>query len=256
MKGRFLLPPANLDRKRYLRTAIIRSTLISILISMTITLLIEYFTPNPDYLWGLIIAGLVPLLVVPPLTVRHHMLLFELEQSKQKIQELSRTDDLTQPADRRYFFSQAEHHLCLAERHHQPLSILMIDLDHFKDVNDQFGHQVGDQVLKNTAKIMAKSIRTTDILVHYGGEEFVLLMPQTAEENAFETSQRLRENLVREQAASTSLPAVTMSIGVTSTERIGHALRELLMQADRAMYLAKSRGRDNCVVAGRLKSVQ
>ncbi len=256
MKRRFLLPTAHLDRKRYLRNATMRSTLISILISMFITLLIEYFTPNPDYLWGLIIAGLVPLLIVPALTIRHHMLLFELEQSKQKIQELSQTDDLTQVANRRYLLNQAEHHLQLAERNQQPLTILMIDLDHFKEINDQYGHQVGDQVLKKTAETLERSVRSTDILARYGGEEFVLLMPQTSEENALETSQRLRENLVREQAASLSLPVVTVSIGVASTERIGYDLREMLVQADRAMYLAKNRGRDNCMVAGGFKPIR
>lgn len=256
MKFRFLLAPPHLDRKRYLRTATIRSTILSMLISMTITPVVEYFTPNPDYLWGMIIAGLVPLLVVPPLTYRHHLLLHELQKSKQKIQELSRTDELTKLANRRYFFEQAEHHFYLAERHQHPISILIIDLDYFKSINDRFGHQVGDQVLAHTAAILKESIRSTDILARYGGEEFVLLMPQTAAENTIQFCQRLKKTIACRQIDRSNLPAVTLSMGIASSEKCGYDLEEILFQADKAMYQAKNRGRNNYVIADQLKPGQ
>jgi diguanylate cyclase (GGDEF)-like protein len=243
-------PPEHMKKKRYLAFAVTTVTLLSVSVSALLTFVSELFSSEPNFLQGLSLAVSVPLLVVPPLAYWHHKVLFELKKSKIKIRELSRTDSLTGILNRGYFFEQAAYHLALAKRHDYPISLILLDLDHFKNINDHFGHQIGDQVLRLTASILGDIIRDTDILARYGGEEFVLLMPQSNKEQASHLCKRLRRTVAEVQARTDhTLPVITMSMGGACSAGHGYEIDHLLSKADQALYQAKNNGRDTIVFA-------
>jgi len=235
------------DRKTYIRSSLVRVTLVSMAGSAMITLLVESLTPHPNYLQALFVAVLVPSVVAPPLIYWHGAAIFDLEASRRRIEELSRTDELTGLWNRRFFWELAEDALRLAARHHYPVSVLMMDLDRFKTINDRHGHQTGDAVLEAAARVLHAAIRKTDVLARYGGEEFVLLMPHTGGGEALWQCERLRRELAAR--GGEGLPRVTISIGVAASDRHGHDLDRLLVAADRALYQAKDQGRDCCVLS-------
>lgn len=123
------------------------------------------------------------------------------------------------------------------------LSLLMIDADHFKDINDRFGHLVGDDVLRQLSEVLRTQLRSTDIVGRYGGEEFLVLMPDTGHEGALLLAEKLRKSV--EKRITRPLP-VTVSIGVATTSEDDMTLDETLSRADKALYLAKAEGR-NCI---------
>jgi diguanylate cyclase (GGDEF)-like protein len=243
-------PPAEMSRKRYLRMAVVTVTLLSVAASLLTTLIVESLTAQPALEQSGLVAVIVPLLVVPPLAYWHHNVLYKLEESKRQILELSRTDELTGLYNRRFFFELAEEHKALAQRQGYPLSLLVLDLDYFKYINDRYGHQTGDQVLCFIARSLGDIVRGSDILARYGGEEFVLLMPQTNGQEAFSLCQRIRRQLALVQARQAELPSVTLSIGAACSEQYGYQLDTLLAEADKALYQAKVGGRDTCILAG------
>jgi diguanylate cyclase (GGDEF)-like protein/PAS domain S-box-containing protein len=167
-----------------------------------------------------------------------------------EVQRLANLDVLTGCFNRRHFMEKAAQEIHRAMRYNRPLSLLMMDIDHFKDVNDQNGHQVGDQLLCNLVLLCQKQLRNDDILGRYGGEEFVVLMPETPSEGAMLASERLRINIekMKINTAKGSL-SVTVSMGLASLERgfdKTHTLDTLIKSADLALYAAKAAGR-NCV---------
>lgn len=244
-------PTKEMKREGYLLSAIIMETLFSVGASVTVTFMILLFTPQPNFLQGMCVAIGLPLLVVPPLGYSHHKLIFELETSRRKIEELSRTDGLTGLMNRRHFFEKVGENMALVKRYGYPVSFLLIDLDHFKSVNDRFGHQTGDEVLKFIAASLSKGKRSTDILARYGGEEFVILMPHTGGEKALSLCERLRRKLADDQANSGGkIPPVTISIGAACSDQHGYDFDRLLKKADRALYQAKAKGRDTVVFSG------
>ena len=160
------------------------------------------------------------------------------------------TDRLTQLANRGTLLSCLFHEIERAGRHERPLSVAFVDLDHFKEINDTYGHQVGDEVLRGVAALFRDNIRVTDVIGRYGGEEFMLILPESMPEEAAEVAEKLRL-LVQSSEFGTDLPApirVTISIGVAGGQ--GPTLRpEMLVQwADQAMYSAKSLGRNQTYV--------
>ncbi len=158
---------------------------------------------------------------------------------------LSITDPLTELFNRRHFFETANVEF---ERHHRyggTLSVIMMDIDHFKSVNDRFGHAVGDTVIQDIARQIKTSIRTVDMAARYGGEEFVVLMPETGLDEACRVAERLRRNvgdLLFEQGDSNFV--VTLSLGVAEVSPTIKSLDELLMYSDQALYAAKAAGRN------------
>jgi diguanylate cyclase (GGDEF)-like protein/PAS domain S-box-containing protein len=167
-----------------------------------------------------------------------------------QLEQQAHLDYLTGLNNRRHFMEQGETELARAQRHGRALSILMLDIDHFKQFNDTYGHKAGDQVLQKLAEVMHETLRTVDILGRIGGEEFAVLLPETGVAEAVEVAERLRRNV--EQASvvfEAGLPQhFTVSIGITTQREKETNLDILLSEADRALYRAKDAGR-NCVVA-------
>ena len=160
------------------------------------------------------------------------------------IQRLAITDGLTGLFNRRHFFVKAQEEYERALRYNHPLSILMIDVDHFKHVNDEHGHHAGDLVLKQVAETCRKALRQVDIIGRYGGEELVVLMPETAQDSALQAAERLRESIISLQFPNIEKSlCVTISIGVATLEDTIE-LDRLLDRADQALYQAKDFGRN------------
>jgi diguanylate cyclase (GGDEF)-like protein len=150
-------------------------------------------------------------------------------------------------ANRRYFYIQAEQ---IFKRTRQPLdalAVLMLDIDHFKQVNDSFGHIAGDAILRQVAGRLSKSMRPTDVLARYGGEEFIILLPRTAIREAEQIAQRIWQ-AVSEMPFSfeNTLIRVTVSIGVAGLSKDIQDLDTITRCADEALYQAKQAGRNQC----------
>ncbi len=172
----------------------------------------------------------------------------ELAEANRRLEQLVRTDALTGIANRRYFVEQAEVEIERARRGNLPLSLLMIDLDHFKSINDTWGHAAGDGVLQNFAEVAAGSLRVGDQFARLGGEEFSILLPNTTAEGAQDVAQRIVE-VAREQSVARDGNQIryTVSIGV-ATLRENENLDVMMSRADAAMYRAKQAGRDRVVI--------
>jgi|GEM_PF-3020440 len=163
-----------------------------------------------------------------------------------RLEELATTDALTGAFNRRRFYELLNDELQRAARYGKAFSVIMFDIDHFKRVNDTFGHAVGDAVLKGLACIVRDSLRASDRLTRWGGEEFVVLAPETAGHEALTLAERIRER-VRDEAFPTA-GAVTISLGVAE-HRPDESGDDLLGRADAALYRAKENGRDRCETA-------
>jgi diguanylate cyclase (GGDEF)-like protein len=175
----------------------------------------------------------------------------ELKQSNEMLKQLSNTDPLTQLYNRRYMMGMLEKERQRAVRKGTRLSLVILDIDHFKQVNDRYGHLQGDQVLVAVAKLAAISMRAYDITARYGGEEFVVVMPETAHADALTVAERLR---LRIQAHAFTGPLkglkTTVSIGVATFGEDATAIstiEDLIREADEALYRAKAGGRNRVV---------
>jgi len=163
------------------------------------------------------------------------------------LERLAATDGLTGLGNRRELMRQLTRELARAQRHEDPLSILMLDIDDFKRLNDLHGHHAGDAVLKQAAALFRRECRATDIVARYGGEEFVILMPKTSTPEARTFAERLLTEMREERVLSGEHEiSFTCSIGVTAA-KAGDDLEELVNRADRAMYEAKMSGKNSVV---------
>jgi diguanylate cyclase (GGDEF)-like protein len=166
-------------------------------------------------------------------------------------EQLATTDALTGLSNRRHFFTTALHGLALAHRQGSRLTAAMLDIDHFKQVNDTHGHHVGDQVIRAVAQRLAHIVRTTDIVGRYGGEEFALILPDTSAEGAAVLTERLRAAIADRPIDTDAGPlTVTVSIGVAERAADHNDVETLLSVADTALYQAKRAGRNRVVGAG------
>lgn len=167
------------------------------------------------------------------------------KQAEQALEKLTRTDPLTQLANRRQFFDVGHREFARAQRHGSPLSLLSIDLDHFKRVNDAHGHAIGDLVLQNFSHTVRELLRVTDLFARLGGEEFALLLPHTDHGGGLTMAHRIIESL-REQSISTDSGDVryTASVGLATAGLQLNTFEALLQASDRALYQAKALGRN------------
>ena len=165
-----------------------------------------------------------------------------------QVERLATTDGLTRLCNRRHFFTLAIRELAMHRRRASPLTAVMLDIDHFKQINDRYGHQVGDEVIATVAQRLAATARTTDVLGRYGGEEFAIVLPDTGEEGSMVLAERLRAS-IGEHPIETEAGAlrVTVSVGVAQLAADDMAVTDLLGRADRGLYEAKRSGRNRVV---------
>jgi len=163
------------------------------------------------------------------------------------------TDHLTGLYNRRYFMKRAGEEIQRSLRHQDPLSVLMVDIDHFKQFNDVYGHATGDRVLQTVARAIQDALRGTDICSRHGGEEFAVMLPKTPGDSAYFVADRVRRRLGATRYTGLGLPAdasVTISVGAATCPRDATTLDELMELADKALYQAKHGGRDRVVLWG------
>lgn len=163
-----------------------------------------------------------------------------------RLQELATVDPLTGVFNRRYFVQKAKNELNRSIRYKKPCSVIMIDLDHFKAINDTYGHAAGDQVLISTSIILKNGIRDSDILARYGGEEFVIFLPETDKSDAFFLADRLRTHVEEAMVSHQNQHiGITASFGVFGFDQTyNHDIEIMLAQSDQALYAAKKNGRN------------
>jgi len=174
----------------------------------------------------------------------------ELQRTNQELGHLAATDPLTGADNRRRFMERVEGEIGRTKRGDAPFSVLALDLDNFKSINDRFGHQVGDDILKSFVEKCLDSIRPYDGVARVGGEEFMILLPQTSLEGAHEIAERLRSSVANSSFHGLQRPTVvTVSIGVSQSGRDGDTIEAILRTADQRLYHAKHQGRNRVVTA-------
>jgi len=162
--------------------------------------------------------------------------------------------------DRRFFDQRLGEEVAHAIREQQPLSCLLLDVDHFKQVNDRYGHQMGDRVLMEVAGLIRAQMRGNDVLSRYGGEEFAALLSQTTDEEAIEVAERVRSNIEERSFNLKDQPSfnVTISIGIATLDPANllqtHSINGeyLVGQADKSLYEAKTAGRNQVISSGNI----
>lgn len=168
----------------------------------------------------------------------------------ERLRNMATQDDLTGCFNRRHFIDMTHREMLRAKRYGHPLSLIILDLDHFKQVNDTFGHQTGDEALRLAANVCMENLRSSDLFARYGGEEFVVLLPETPPDTALQFAERLRlsvAGLTLEKCGKTA--CITASFGLTGVEVLkDESLDELFRYADNALYEAKAQGRNRCVL--------
>ncbi len=180
--------------------------------------------------------------------IRRAQFIESTQADKVRLEQLASTDSLTDTLNRRALMMRLTEEVERASRYEHELVLLMIDLDHFKDVNDTYGHLVGDDVLREFACLLVSEVRAVDIVARYGGEEFVIVLPETAIEGGTAFAER-----VRERVAGTAFCTADGGDGVRTTISVGIAVYpadnlttadDLIARADEALYRAKAAGRD------------
>jgi diguanylate cyclase (GGDEF)-like protein len=164
-----------------------------------------------------------------------------LQRENERLRELTEEDGLTGLSNRRAFDNRLDIEWQRAQRYGLPLSLVVLDVDHFKQYNDSFGHQAGDAILRLMANALAQTARLSDTVARYGGEEFALILPHTDADEAMVVGERLRALLLRSEWPHR---AITASIGVSTMNKEKKTSAELVYEADSALYVAKGNGRN------------
>lgn len=176
-------------------------------------------------------------------------IVLQMIELQEHLVDRANTDELTNLGNRRFLMEMLEREIMQAHNHGTEISLLMIDLDHFKSINDTYGHLGGDVILRQLAGILRNHVQQLDIVARYGGEEFVVVMPATAGKQALAAAERLRQKVAEShwKVSSEKVP-ITISLGVTTLGAFDHVdMFDFIKRADTALYVAKRRGRD-CVV--------
>lgn len=193
----------------------------------------------------LIIAGSTPVLIAFPVAIGliNFGLSRRLYKQREQLEKISRTDDLSQLSNRRFWedcvFSEFERH----KRSGSPLSMVMLDIDHFKQVNDQFGHVAGDQMIREISDLLSANARHADVVGRYGGEEFGVLLPDTELDGAMQCAERIRLSVQTLNVKPYGIRC-TVSLGVAEVSSDMERYSELVERADQALYDSKRQGRN------------
>jgi diguanylate cyclase (GGDEF)-like protein/PAS domain S-box-containing protein len=182
---------------------------------------------------------------------------FELQVSLEREKLLSCIDGLTGLYNRSCFFKLAARELHATMRHRHPLAFLMFDMDGFKQVNDTFGHVAGDLLLEKVAQVVTTQVRASDVVARYGGDEFIILLPNTDAQQAFPVAERIRASVANIRTEADKEPfAITLSIGIAEVRQnsTDESVERVIQRADEAMYKAKQGGRNRVVIFGQDKT--
>lgn len=169
-----------------------------------------------------------------------------------EMERISLTDPLTGLFNRRYFENNLKSEVARARRFNHPLSLVMLDVDHFKNYNDKLGHSTGDMLLRDLASVMTKTVRSSDIIARYGGEEFCVVLPEISKDGAITFSERLRDIIFTYPFSKREIQPtgrVTVSLGVATYPSDTQQIQELVEKADDALYQAKNSGRNQVGVS-------
>jgi diguanylate cyclase (GGDEF)-like protein len=175
-----------------------------------------------------------------------------LETANRELERLASLDGLTGLANRRSFFERLGVEFSRARRRGAPVAVLMLDIDHFKRFNDEHGHQAGDEALRTAARVLREGIRAYDVAGRYGGEEFIVLLPDTPPQDALLVAERLRERLALTPVETSpgAAAVMTASFGIAARPATpAETAEELVAAADRALYRAKHAGRNCCLLS-------
>jgi diguanylate cyclase len=176
--------------------------------------------------------------------------LTEMRYNLDLVHKESQVDPLTEVGNRKFFDREIEHAVAESNETAAPLTLLMVDIDHFKKFNDSYGHQVGDQVLRLVARTLVESLKGRDVIARYGGEEFVILLPQTSVGDSEKVANQLRAALgtkqLKRRSTNESLGVITVSIGAAEYAK-GELIDHFIERADQALYKAKQTGRNRVV---------
>ena len=218
----------------------------SVLLSVLLDVLWHLLAGWPLSTRSLLLATLLPVPIAglgAGITLR---LIVALDQARSRAEQLALTDALTGVRNRRWFMTQAALEFERATRHGRALALVLIDVDHFKRVNDEHGHQTGDRLLVEIAQTCAATLRRTDLLARFGGEEFIVLLPETGQREAVRLAERMRQAVqagLRDPRHPLQVP-VTISLGVVAMSAATPTLDALIRATDQALYDAKRAGRD------------
>lgn len=233
--------------RRQLILIISKITLGSTVMSLVITLAIFWLTRMPLMAVPIILAIVIPLIVAPATSFFTVRALLQIETLKRELERISSTDELTSLYNRRFFLSHARQQLASPQR--AEACLLLLDVDQFKRINDTYGHDVGDDALRGCALVLQQTVRTVDVLARFGGEEFVVFLPDTPLDQATFIAERVRQRVEKTPLTLDGQQIkMTLSVGCASSQQTSD-LTSLIREADRALYVAKHNGRNRVEVA-------
>ena len=240
-----LLPLRTLTRRHGTLSIVVAASSLSVTLSLLLTVFFNAWLRGYVPLIDIVIGGVIPLIISPLALYSFVALVHRLDQTERHLHRLASEDGLTGAFNRRYVLTLAEHEWARADRYGGALSLIMLDVDHFKRVNDTYGHAAGDSVLQMLADTCRAHLRRSDIFGRLGGEEFLILLPGTDERAALRVGEHLRSVLeaTRIELESCQL-RITVSAGVASRGVATRDLEHLIKEADDALYAAKSAGRN------------
>ena len=220
-------------------------TLISVAGAVGLAAVLDVILKGRIQRYDLPIAGAIAALLTPLITIHFIRLSHQLDRAEEEMRRLASLDSLTQAYTRGHFVGLAEKEVLRARRYGHPLSLLLLDIDHFKSVNDRYGHSAGDRVLRAAVDLFQGQTRRSDLLGRYGGEEFLVLLPETDVAGAGVVAERIRAALRKAPVNVGNLAVeMTVSIGLTGLRPEMQDVDALLAHADAALYRAKDAGRD------------
>jgi len=231
--------------------AVALATLIAVTGSVLTTAVLMLLIPGPnDFFWyGMIVAVVSPALTAPGLGSLAFKMAFQLNAAQTALKLAAETDALTGVANRRSFMIEAELAFAKARSTGISFAVIMADIDHFKTINDTYGHSIGDEVIRDVAQACQAALRGSDCFARFGGEEFIALLPMTDMESAVAAAEVLRDTVAGLAFDELTLAAVTISLGVAGYLPSSDSLHDILNEADRQLYAAKAAGRDRVMTA-------
>jgi diguanylate cyclase (GGDEF)-like protein len=231
-----------------LRVGLVRVVLAITGVSALLSVLMTWFgnavfMPDVPIEEWLYISLIVPVLISPPISALVLSLLYQLAEARAALATMAETDPLTGAGNRRHFFRCAQLALAEAAKASTPITVILIDIDHFKMLNDRYGHAVGDKALVSVSSTCRQALRVGDVFCRWGGEEFIILLPNSSLAVGVALAERLRVAVMETRVEGVE-GRVTVSCGVAEIANAAETLDQVIGQADAQLYLAKEAGRN------------